>query len=88
MSPGEGVQLLDTCDGDGVELLLSAVLVQGHVDLTGAKNYAVNLVGREDSAIVVSGVGDYPLEVRFAGELFNGGAREGMAEERFGEEED
>ena len=36
----------------------------------------------------MSGVGNYPLEVRFAGELFNWGAGEGMAEERFGEEED
>lgn len=36
LSPGEGVQLLDTGDGDGVELLLGAVFVQGHVNLTGA----------------------------------------------------
>lgn len=52
--------------------MLCAVFVQGDVDLAGADDYAVNLVGGEDGVVVVAGVGDDPLEVRLAGEVFDG----------------
>ena len=43
--------------------MLSAVFVEGGVDLATAENYAVNLVVGEDGFVFVSGVGDDPLEV-------------------------
>lgn len=66
--------------------MLGAVFVEGDVDLAGAEDYAVDLVMREDGFVFVSGVGDDPLEVRLAGEIFDGRACERMAEEGFGEE--
>lgn len=68
--------------------MLGAVFVEGDVDLAGAEDYAVDLVMREDGIVVMSGVGYDPLEVRLAGEVFDGGACERVAEEGFGEEED
>lgn len=61
--------------------------MEGDIDLAGAEDYAVNLVVGKDGIIVVSGVGDDPLEVRLADKVFNGGACERVAEEEFGEEE-
>jgi hypothetical protein len=56
--------------------------------LTGAKDYAVDLIGRENRIVIVSGIGDNPLEGGLASELFNGRAGKRMAEERFGKEKD
>lgn len=86
LGPGERVELLDAGDGGGGELVFGAVLVQGDVDLAGAEDDAVDLVRGEDGVVFVGRVGDDPLEVRLAGEVFDGGARERMAEEGFGEE--
>lgn len=61
--------------------MLGAVFVEGDVDLAGAEDYAVDLVMGKDGIVVVSGVGDDPLELRFAGEVFYGGACERVAEE-------
>lgn len=36
--PREGVELLNTCNGDIIDLVVGTVLVQRSVDLTGAKN--------------------------------------------------
>ncbi len=63
--------------------MLGAMFVEGDVDLAGAENHTVDLVGGENGIVFVSGVGDDPLEVRLAGEVFNGGACERMAEEGF-----
>lgn len=68
--------------------MLGAVFVQGDVDLAGAEDYAVDLVVGEDGFVIVGGIGDDPLEVGVASEVFDGGASEGVAQERFGEEED
>lgn len=86
--PGEGVELFDAGDGDVVDVVVGAVLVQGGVDLPRAEDDAVDLVVRLDGAGLVRRVGDNPLELRVAGEFFDAGARQRMAEERLGEEED
>ena len=64
--------MLDAGDGGGVYFALGAVFVQGDVDLAGAEDHAVDLVVGEDGVVVVGGVGDDPLEVRLAGEVFDG----------------
>lgn len=53
--------------------MLGTVFVQGDVDLTGAEDYAVDLVVGEDGFVVVGGVRDDPLEVGLASEVFDGG---------------
>lgn len=83
LGPGEGVELLDAGDGGGVEFVLGAVFVEGDVDLAGAEDYAVDLVVGEDGFVFVGGVGDDPLEVRLAREVFDGRACERMAEKEF-----
>lgn len=52
--------------------MLGAVFVQGDVDLAGAEDHAVDLVVGQDGVVVVGGVRDDPLEVRLAGEVFDG----------------
>ena len=85
LRPGEGVQLLDARDGRRPDLVGRAVLVQGRVDLARAENDAFNFFVRGDG-LPMLGVGDDPLEVRFAGEVFDARAGEGVAEEGLGEE--
>lgn len=68
--PGEWVQLLDARDGGVFETVVGAVLVQGRVDLTGAEDDALDLLGIIDG-IAVFGVGDDPLELRLASEFLN-----------------
>lgn len=87
--PGERVQLFDT--GDGCVLqggVRSAVFVESGVDLTGAENDAGDVFRGIDFVGVVCRIRDYPLEVGLAGEVFDRGAGERVAEEGFGEEED
>ena len=81
LGPGEGVQLLDARDGDVVDLLVEAVLLQRGVHLSGANNNALDRGRRGDGVIR-----DDPAEMRVAGELVDRGAGEGMAEEGFGKE--
>lgn len=64
------------------------MFVESCVCLAGAENDAVAFFLGFDVARLVGGVGDDPLEVGIAGEIFDGRASEGVAEERFGEEED
>lgn len=52
--------------------MLGAVFVEGDVDLAGAEDYAVDLVMGQDGIVVVGWVGDDPLELRFASEVFDG----------------
>lgn len=54
--------------------MLGTVFVQGNVDLPRAEDYAVDLVRGEDGFVIVGGVGDDPLEVRLASEVFDGGS--------------
>lgn len=86
--PGEGVELLDTGDGNVVDLVVGAVLVKTGIDLARAEDDAVNLLGSLDLARLVGWVGDDPLELGLANELLNVGAGERMTEESLGEEED
>lgn len=55
--------------------------------MAGAYYYALDVFVVVDGGGAVFWVGDYPLEVRVAGEVFEGGAAEGVAEEGFGEED-
>lgn len=87
--PGEGVKLLDTRKGDVVDLVVSTVLVQSGPNLASAKNDALNLLRRLDSAGLVLRIGDDPLEAGILGsELLKARAGKRMAEERLGEEDD
>ena len=89
LGPGERVELLHAGDCGRFEVIVGgAVLVEGGVDLAGAHDDAVDFVVGFDVAGLVSWVGDDPLEVGVACEVGDGRSGEGMAEERFGEEED
>ena len=79
--------MLDAGDGCAVQFFLGAVFVEGDVNLAGAEDYTVDLVVGENSIVVVSGVGDDPLEMRFPSEVVDGGTCKGMAEEGFREEQ-
>ena len=79
LGPGEWVKLLDAGDGGFVEFVLGAVFVEGDVDLAAAEDYAVDFFGWGDVVGLVGGVSDDPLEVGFAGEVFDGRAGEGVA---------
>lgn len=86
--PREGVELLDTSEGNIVDVVVSTVLVQGSPDLASAQDDALDLLGLLDGAGLVLRVGDNPLEVRLAGELVQVGAGERVTEQRLGEEDD
>lgn len=87
LSPGEGVQLLDTGDGSVADVVGLTVLDQSGVHLTRAENHTLNLLGLVNGG-AVSGVGDDPLEVRVASELGEIRASNGVTQERLGEEHD
>ena len=87
--PGEGVELLDAGEGDVVDLVVGAVLVEGGVDLTSAEDDALDLFGRADGALGMGRVGDDPLEPGAGlGEVLNVGAGERVPQEGLGEEDD
>jgi hypothetical protein len=90
LSPGEGVELLNTGDGGVGDAVLLAVLVQSSVDLTGTKDDALNLLLGLDLVLAfsVGRVGDDPLEVRVASELLDGWAGQRVTEKRLWKEED
>lgn len=87
LSPGEGVQLLDTGDGGVADVVGLTVLEQCGVHLTRAEDHTFDLLGLVDSG-AVSGVGDDPLEVGVASELGELRASNGVTQERLGEEHD
>ena len=62
--------------------------MEGGVDLASAEDDAGDLFVGQDVVGGMCGIVYYPLEVRLAGEVGNGGAGERVAEEGFGEEED
>ena len=87
--PGEGVELLDAGEGDVVDLVVGAVLVEGGVDLAGAEDDAVDLLGGLDAAGGVLGVRDDPLEGGAGvGKVLDVGAGDWVAKEGLGEEDD
>lgn len=91
LSPGEGVELLDTSNGSVGVVVLRTVLVQLSVHLSGTDDDTLDLVVRLDLNIltlVVRWVRDDPLEVRVSGKVLDVRARERVTEQRFREEED
>lgn len=80
--PGEWVELLDAGDcGVFQGWVRGAVFVEGGIGLAGAEDDARDVLVRIDLRRLVRGVGDNPLEMGLAREVFDGGAREGMTEE-------
>ena len=67
--------------------VVGPVLMQCDVYLAGTEDDAVDLL-RVSNRIAVFCVRDDPFEMGVAGELFNGGATEGMPKKRLREEED
>ena len=59
--------------------MFGAVFVEGDVDLAGAEDDAVDFFWWGDVAGLVGWVGDDPLEVGVAGEVFDWRAGERMA---------
>lgn len=87
--PREGVQLLNTGKGNVVDLVVGTVLVQSSPDLTRAQNDTLNLLRSLDSASLVLGIGDDPLEAGIGtAEVLNVGASKRVTEEGLGEEND
>ena len=87
--PGEGVELLDAGDGDVIDVVVGAVFVEGGVDLAGAEDDAVDLLGGLDAAGGVLGVRDDPLEGGAGvGKVLDVGAGDWVAKEGLGEEDD
>lgn len=85
--PWEGVELLNTRDRRVGDLLLSTMLDQCRVDLSGTQDHALDVGGLGNRGAVLW-VRDDPAELRLAGELLDGGTGDWVAEERLGEEDD
>jgi len=77
LSPREGVQLLNTGNGDVVDIVRGTVLVEGSVYLSGAYQKALALLRGLDSVSVLR-IGNEPLEVGVTGKVLDVGAREGV----------
>lgn len=86
--PREGVELLDTSEGDVVDLVVLAVLEESGIDLTSAENDTLNLLGGLDLTSLVSRVGEDPTEVSVVSELLDVGTSDGVTQEGLGEEDD
>ena len=85
--PREWIQLLNTGYSSALDAFFLAVLLKRNVSLARAHNDALDFFWGCDSRSGVCGVGNDPLEMRVAGEVFDARAGEGMAEESFGEED-
>ena len=88
LGKGEGVELLNTRDGDIVNALSGAVFVQLGIHLTGADEQTLTLLRRLEGPSGMGRVGDEPLEVRLAGEVCKVGAGDRVAKESLREEDD
>jgi hypothetical protein len=86
LSPGEGVQLLNTGDGGVADTVGFTVLGKSGVDLTRAQNDTLDLLGSLDRGTVL-GVGDDALEVRVTSHALQVRAGDGVAQQRLGEED-
>jgi len=87
LSPGEGVQLLNTGDGSVADTLGITVLGEGSVDLARAQDNTLDLLRGLDGG-TVSRVGDDPLEVRVASEALQVRASDRVTQQGLGEEDD
>jgi len=87
LSIWEGVKLLDTGDGNVINIVGSTVLVEGSVDLTRTDKHAGAILWRLDS-VAVFWVWYDPFEVSLVAEVFKVGASKRMTEESLREEED
>jgi hypothetical protein len=85
--PWEGVELFNTGDRDILQATRLALLDKRSIDLTSAKNDAVDLVMRSNFAASMSWVLDDPLEVRLARELFQIRTGQWVTQKRLGEEQ-
>jgi hypothetical protein len=84
--PRERIQLFDTRDCCVLVATVGAVFVESSIDLTSAENNAINFIWFGDG-LAMLGIWDDPLELRFAGELFNTRSSNGVAEQRLGEKD-
>lgn len=84
--PRERIQLFDAGNSCLLVALGSAVFVKRCVNLTSAKNDAVDFVWFGDGLAMLR-VWDDPLELRVASELLNTRSSEGMTKQGFGEED-
>jgi len=87
LSPWEWIQLFNTGDGGWGDVVVGTVFVESGVDLTGAKDYAVDLLWRIDGFAML-GIFDNPLEAAVIGEFFNGWAGKWVAQKGLGKEND
>lgn len=83
LSPWEWVELLNPGDGSIRDLFCLAVFAKCGVNLTRAEDDALDFIVwcNLETFGIVCVVWNDPLEVRFAGKVFNAGAREGVSEE-------
>ena len=86
--PWEGVELLDTGDGNVLEAAGFTLLDERGVHLTCAEDDTVDLLVRADGTRLVGKVADNPFEVRFASELLDARAGKRVTEKGLGEEHD
>lgn len=87
LSPGEGVQLLNTGDGSVADAVGIPVLGESGVNLTRAENHTLNLLRGLDGGSV-GGVGDDPLEVGVAREALHVRAGQRVTQQGLREEDD
>jgi hypothetical protein len=87
LSPGEGVQLLNTGDGGVADTVGFTVLNEGGVNLTRAENNTFDLLGLVNGGTVTL-LGDDPLEVRITAQGLNVGTGNGVTQQSLGEEDD
>lgn len=74
--------MFDARDGGVGVAFCGAVFVEGDVGLASTEDDAVDFRGGGDG-FGMFWIGDYPLEVGVAGEIFHGRAGKGVAEKRF-----
>lgn len=86
--PWEGVELLNTSDGNVLEAAGFTLLNERSVHLTCAENDTVDLLVRADGTSLMGRVTNNPFEVRLASELFDVRAGKRVAEKGLGEEHD
>lgn len=84
--PWEWVQLFNSGDSGVGDVVGGTVFLEGSVDLARAENHTFDLLGLVNGVSVL-GIGDDPLEVRFAREVLNRRSSKWVTEERFGEED-
>jgi hypothetical protein len=83
--PGERIKLLNTGNSYVIDIIIGAVLVEGCINLTGAKYDAINLL-RLDNGGAMFGVRNDPSELSIASEFFNRRTGERMTKERLRKE--